>query len=152
MKSIRAQLLVTLVATAVAAGSFVYRGLPPETDIFDGAVTDDVGAVRRSICWGVDVNAKSKWGMTPLHWAATQGLNDVATLLIARGADVNAKNKLGSTPLHLACRHEDVAALLIASGADVNAKDNAGRTPLGLATAMGHNDIADLLRRHGARE
>lgn len=42
--------------------------------------------------------------------------------------------------------------MLIARGADVNAKDNKGRTPLVIAMRYHYNDVADLLRRHGARE
>ena len=33
-------------------------------------------------------------------FAATEGNNEVAALLIAKGADVNAKNNVGRTPLH----------------------------------------------------
>jgi ankyrin repeat protein len=151
MKSIRAQLLVTLVATAVAAGFFVYRGLPPGVHLFDGAVTDDVDAVRRSICWGVDVNAGDRFGLSPLHLASSR---DIAVLLIAGGADVNVRANNGVMPLHLATisQREGVAELLIAHGADVNAKDAFGLTPLQLAIATGRVAIADLLRQHGARE
>jgi ankyrin repeat protein len=44
----------------------------------------------------------------------------------------------------------DVAELLLAHGADVNAKCNLGFTPL--QTAMGHKDVAELLRQHGGHE
>jgi ankyrin repeat protein len=48
--------------------------------------------------------------------------------------------------------HKDVAELLIAKGADVNVKNNQGRTPLSLAKKKGHNEIVELLRKHGAKE
>ena len=118
MKSVRLQLLVTLVATVVVAGVFAIRGLPPRVCIFANAARGDVAAVQRHIWWGVDVNVNNDYGMTPLHF----------------GYD------------------EDTAALHIAKGADVNAKDNKGRTPLAVALAEGHGDVADLLRRHGAKE
>ncbi len=222
MKSIRLQLLITLLATAVVAGVFAIRGLPPTASILRGASRKDVEAVRRCIRWGADieaknssgrtplhvtrgkditallidrgadVNAKDKNGWTPLHCAAREGHRDkaallivngadvsarsnqmwtplhwaakhghtrhrrVAVLLIARGADVEAKNNRGMTPLHMAAsplyHSGQMTALLIAKGADVNAKDNDGRTPLTRAIKNGHNDVADLLRRHGARE
>jgi len=47
--------------------------------------------VSELISKGADVNAKDEDGMTPLHWAASQGHKDIAELLIAKGADVNAK-------------------------------------------------------------
>ena len=48
--------------------------------------------------------------------------------------------------------HKEIAELLIAAGADVNAKDELlGRTPLDWAISRNHIEIADLLRKHGAK-
>jgi hypothetical protein len=45
------------------------------------------------------VNAKNKWGGTPLHWAARGGHKEIVELLIAKGVNVNAKDDEGETPL-----------------------------------------------------
>ena len=38
-------------------------------------------------------------GWSPLHYAASHGHDDVATLLVEAGADLNATNNAGETPL-----------------------------------------------------
>jgi hypothetical protein len=40
----------------------------------------------------------------------------------------------------------------LAAGTDVNAKDVVGKTPLDEAIFGNHSEIADLLRKHGAKE
>ena len=120
-----------------------------------------------------DVNVKEK--NTPIHKAAMNGHKDIAELLIANGADVNAKsfdnnqllrtmalgmypawaekNSAGLTPLHLV-KTKEIAKLLITKGADVNAQNAVGNTPLNFAIngIFGENkEIADLLRKHGAK-
>ena len=90
----------------------------------------------------------------PLHYAASEGQNEIAELLIAEGADVNAKNdKTVGYPLHFAAAfgHKEIAELLIAEGADVNAKDVDGETPLDWAISRNQTAIADLLRKHGGK-
>jgi len=59
-----------------------------------------------------------------------------------------------STPLHEACStgQKDVVELLIAKGADMNAKNNKGQAALSLAKEQGHEEIVELLRKHGARD
>ena len=71
MKSIRLQLLVTLVATVVAAALLIHRGPPPGYGNMFMKVEVVRRSMRRSIRWGVDMNARdSFFGMTLLHEAA----------------------------------------------------------------------------------
>ena len=101
---------------------------------------------------GADVNAKNKWGSTPLHAAAREGHTEAVRLLLEAGADVNAENEDGETPLHWAAweGHTDVVRLLLAAGADVNAKDKDVRTPLHLAAKKERPDVVRLLLEAGA--
>ncbi|MDP6361495.1 MAG: ankyrin repeat domain-containing protein, partial [Planctomycetota bacterium] len=100
----------------------------------------NIEAVKQHLDDGADVNAKGRWGSTPLHAADNK---EIAELLIAEGADVNAKTESGSTPLHRA-DNKEIAELLIAKGADVNAKSENGVTPLHRAALHGHKEIAKL--------
>jgi len=99
----------------------------------------------------------SQWGETILFQVMSRSWNDVAELMIEKGVNVNAKNPGdGRTALHAAglTGSKEMVELLIAKGADINAKDNIGigHTPLDIAVEKGHKEIADLLRKHGAKE
>ena len=130
------------------------------------------------IAKGADVNSKDARGWTPLHEAANGGNKEITELLISKGAKVNAKLKDGTTPLDWAAmsgRNQtfllvrnhggqfgtihgpailgDIKSLneLISAGADVNSKTLDGDTPLDLAMSMDKEEIAKLLRKHGAK-
>jgi ankyrin repeat protein len=92
--------------------------------------------------------------VTLLHDAVQANRKEVAELLVTHGADVNATDSLGWTPLHYAARkgNKGIAEWLIAKGAAINAKDCRGRTPLQYAIEWNQTEIADLLRRHRAKE
>lgn len=91
-------------------------------------------------------------GLTPLHFAARNGHRDVVEFLLMKGADVDAEDSDMDTPLHYAAGmgHSDVVAVLIAKGADISAEDSQGKTAL--KWSKGYDDVADLLRRAGAKE
>lgn len=73
-----------------------------------------------------DINAEE----TPLHWAARNGLLDIARGLVDNGALVSAPDQFGRTPLHRAVASPSMVAFLISRGANVNAADVFERTPL----------------------
>ncbi|MBN1906489.1 MAG: ankyrin repeat domain-containing protein [Deltaproteobacteria bacterium] len=101
--------------------------------------------------WGllkpVDVNSRTKEGMTPLTLASRKGFKDIADLLIIKGATKNSGTYYGDTPLILSSNngHKATAELLISKGADVNAKNNNGDNPILLAAFLGNKEIAELL-------
>jgi hypothetical protein len=68
---------------------------------------------------GVDINAKSQAGWTPLMWAVETGHIKIVKMLLDRGALTNLKNKKGLTALKLAETngYEDIEALLKGKGA-----------------------------------
>ena len=158
-----------ILITTIAAVLLVGCGGPSEAELalMDAARGGDIQAVKHHLAAGVDVNVIYK-GQTPLHLAATfrtpsigNQRKEIVELLIAAGADVNAKADNGSTPLHKAASggHKEIVELLIAKGADVNVKIvhpnasfhpwNDGHTPLD--NAKHKPEIADLLRKHGAK-
>jgi ankyrin repeat protein len=99
---------------------------------------------------GADVNARDDGRRTPLHNAAFSGFKDVMAVLLAHKADVNAKDSGGITPLLINDLYTDIARLLLAAKADVNAKDREGQTSLYEAAYYGNKDMVALLLAHAA--
>lgn len=102
---------------------------------------------------GANVNAKDRYGCTPLYDALFEGCLDVMELLIEHGAEVNAKNdEDGGTVLHEVAYSGDLEAvkLLISHGADIHTRDFEGETPLHKAALHGYQDIVNYLTMRGA--
>ena len=97
---------------------------------------------------GAVVDSRDNFNSTPLHKAAYDH-EEILVLLIDKSADINAKDINGNTPLHNASikGHIKIVEILVGKGANVNAKTDNGRTPLDFT----NGDIADLLRKHGAK-
>lgn len=110
---------------------------------------DSVDIANMLILRGANIDAKNKEdGMSPLHIAASRGMDDIVDVLINNDADVMVLNNYGETPLHLAA-NVSVAAMLLDAGADVNAMDDRGCSVLSVAA---DNEITDLLIQYGAVE
>jgi hypothetical protein len=93
--------------------------------------TDSPDIAKELIEHGADVNATSRFNITPLMGAASYN-PPVVRFLIANGANVNARDVNGGTTLMRAALlgRADNVKILIEAGADVNARDNKGGTAL----------------------
>ena len=73
---------------------------------------------------------------------------------VAAGTDPDTRDKrYGASSLHWAawCGHLDIVKLIIAARANMNAVNFDGETPLDCANNFSQNEIAALLREHGAK-
>jgi len=90
-----------------------------------------------------------------LHYAAWQGAEKVARLLLKRGADLNARGERQWTPLHYAVFHSQpkLVRLLLANGADPNLRDDSNYTPVHIAARRFEpegSEMANALLKAGA--
>jgi ankyrin repeat protein/tRNA A-37 threonylcarbamoyl transferase component Bud32 len=119
------------------------------------AASEDRQDIVKLLCeHKVDVNARTKKGLTPLQWSAQFGVqtSTTAPLLIAQGADVKVKTSDGWTVLHWAAYKGDHAALalFISQGVDVNAPCSKGWTPLHIAAQGGFKAAVEVLLKNKA--
>ena len=88
-------------------------------------------------------------GIPVLTHAAISGKTEIADLLLANGGGEGADAGLVNAAQF---GHLQMAEWLLARGADPNARNYENKTALRLALDAGHNEVADLLRRHSGRE
>lgn len=109
--------------------------------------------VQALIAAGADVNAATRYHVTPLSLAAQNGDGAMLQLLIRAGANPNAPLGEGQTVLMTAARTGSVGAVkvLIEAGADVNARERwYQQTAVTWAAAENHAAVVTLLAEHGA--
>lgn len=100
---------------------------------------------------GVDVNATSDLGWSPLALACSAGHIEIARVLIASGADVNLTTPAAETPLIWSSHRGDLdsVAALLGAGGDPNL-GLSGITPLMWAVMNGHDAVAHRIVGAGA--
>ncbi|XP_052513458.1 rabankyrin-5 isoform X3 [Budorcas taxicolor] len=96
-------------------------------------------------------------GQTPLHLAASWGLEETVQCLLEFGANVNAQDAEGRTPVHVAIsnQHGVIIQLLISHpNIHLNMRDRQGLTPFACAMTCKNNKAAEaiLKRESGAAE
>jgi ankyrin repeat protein len=129
---------------------------PLDRELAEAAFVCDLLRVRDLLAQGASPNARDSEGRPPLVSAILGNSIALVGLLLESRADVNAIDERGWTPLHFAADEVllQMATLLIAKGANVNVRDEEGNTPLhrAIIVARGRQDVARLLRKHGARD
>ena len=164
--------LITTIAAVLLVGC--EKPEPPDISIHlaAGAINGkkaNIDAVKQHLAAGTDINKKDNrdGGKSPLMHAVFWGHKEIAQLLISNGADIDlADDTAEATSFHYSVLGHDweptedrysIIEMLIESGADVNAIANKGRitrsggTPLDMAIESKQVEIADLLRKHGAK-
>ncbi|OAQ62928.1 ankyrin repeat domain-containing protein [Pochonia chlamydosporia 170] len=109
--------------------------------------------VKLLIDKGADVDLKdSRYGRTPLSWAAKNGHEAVVKLLLYKGAKVDPIDCKGETPLLWATEngHEAIVKLLLDGGAKTDSRSRYGKMPLSVAAENGHEAMVGLLLDKGA--
>ena len=141
-----ALLLLGLTPQLVAAAT--------SSPVADAAMRGDVEAVRSALRAGADANAAQGDGMTALHWAAHNGVVELAEMLLYAGANPESGTRIGNyTPLHVASKagNAEVVAALLEAGGDPNIATTAGGArPLHFAAAAGSAETLRTLLAHGA--
>jgi len=143
-------------ATAVllmAATASTLGRAGPQQGIHEAAARGDIEEVRVLLDRDPQlVDARDRYGWSPLHRASINGHADVVGLLIERGAQLEARDNAGMSALHHAARSgsHEVARRLVHAGADVNAVSDEGATPLALAVMGKHDRLTELLIAAGA--
>ena len=87
--------------------------------LWEASRAGDTTRITAALAAGADVNAKSRYDVTPLIFAAGSGRLDAVKLLLSRGANVNAQDTFyhaGAVDMALTNGHADVAIVLIQSG------------------------------------
>ena len=114
-------------------------------------IVEVVAALIEMQGYGTSTNEGYFFGNSPLAWAARNGHEEVAKMLLGRDeVDPDEPNDYGQTPLSFAAGygHEGVVKILLGRG-EVNpdrADDN-GRTPLSYAVRHGHEGVVKILLR-----
>lgn len=111
-------------------------------------------AVRKLLERGAVVSSRDGAGRTPLLWAITMGLDDIAKVLLVntRRQSLCVGDRHGKTPLHYAAAvgNAELCRILLDRGAPLDARDAFQRSPLHEAGATVGSAVVELLVGRGA--
>jgi len=127
------------------------------TALHAASLEGHVEVVRSLLKFGVDVDARGRWGQSPLRFAILRRHLNIVQCLVDNGADPNFRDVCHMTPLGHAARrgHLKIVRVLLEHNADVNSQDEDGLTPMHDVFLRGYPEgdypqIVRLLLERGA--
>ena len=110
------------------------------------------GDAEQLVSLGTRINCRDKRGLTPLHYAASHGSDDIIELLLAKGTDVDAECQSGRMPIHYSAAAGQFKAtkILLSKKAWSDSTDSQDDTPLHLAARKGDASVCQLLLDEGS--
>lgn len=151
----------------------------PDEDLLTASRKGDLAGVKAALEKGANVEAKTRHGVTPLYYAASNGHLEVVKLLVDKGADVSIKDtfyRFSALGFAIDRKHPDVAQYLLEKGCkngpeSLDSAVNEGMTgvvraivdsaakptqdqlneALRSAEVKKNDEIADILRKAGAK-
>ena len=111
--------LVLWAATVIATAQTPGAQADANESLFEAARAGDTARIAAALDRGANVNAKSRYEVTALIFAAGNGRLDAVKLLVARGADVNAQDtfyRMRAADMAITNGHVDVAVFLLQNG------------------------------------
>lgn len=140
---LRKPVAILLLALACALPA---RAQKLDEDLIAAARKGNVEAVKDLLAKGANVNAKTRYGATPLSYAADRGNVEIVRMLLERGADVNVQDTFyRATPMTWAASKgfAEIVKLLLDKGA--GGKDQA----LMIGAGDGHVDMVKVVLEKG---
>ena len=127
MRNILAGIGIALLATVAVT---IAQGTQAANEaLWEASRAGDTAGITAALAKGADVNAKSRYDVTPLIFAAGNGKFDAVKLLLSRGADVNAQDtfyRARAADMAMSNGHTDVAIFLVQNGSDADSALSAG--------------------------
>lgn len=135
--------------------SFLYAGV--NEDLLQGASEGNIALVKRSLEQRAELETKNSDGETALIIASWYGSPEIVSMLLESGANINAQDNNGYTAIAKASslgvgRHYEIVEILIQACANLNIKTKEGKSPFLLAVLNGHSELANALKKAGAKE
>ncbi len=98
--------VLSLSASLLLCLPFSAKAQSAGDELIAAAKKGDVAAVKAALAKGADVNTRTNYGATALHFAADRGHLEVVKTLVEAGADANAKDDFYKmTPVAMAMMH-----------------------------------------------
>ena len=147
--------IVSVVVTCAVASVAIAQSA--NEALFEAARAGDIPRIEAALAQGAGINATSRYNVTPLIFAASNGRLEAVKLLVARGANVNAQDSFyrsSAAAMALGNGHVDVAVFLLQngweSGADYVAlfgvqSDNAALVKTALTSKVTHQGLQAAL-------